>query len=236
MMPAGDGTLIVTIDGPAGTGKSAVAGMLASRLGLACLDTGAMYRCVALLAIRADVAGEDAEGLLALINAHTIDFDWNQRPPRILLDGVDVEQEIRSPEVGNVVSIVAAVPEVRVAMVASQRQMAASHGRLVSEGRDQGSVVFPDADVRFYLTAEPEIRAARRVRQMQQGGRSVSESLIRREIDRRDAIDSSRSMGPLTRPEGAIEIDTSAHSLEAVVDLLEAAVRSHIADSAHPPC
>ncbi|MCH2140565.1 MAG: (d)CMP kinase [Phycisphaerales bacterium] len=235
-MPVNAPKVIVTIDGPAGTGKSSVAGQLADRLGLVCLDTGAMYRCVALLAIRNGVAGDDASALVELMAKHEVGFDWEAVPPRILLDGEDVEEAIRTAEIGQVVSIVAAVPEVREAMVHAQREMAATHGRMVSEGRDQGSVVFPDADVRFYLTASAEIRAERRFRQMEEGGKDVSAEEIRTEINRRDHLDSSRTVGPLICPEGAIEVDTSSRSLEEVVDLLEFEVRSRVDEAAFPPC
>ncbi|MDP7070197.1 MAG: (d)CMP kinase [Phycisphaerales bacterium] len=228
--------LIVTIDGPAGTGKSAVSGLLADRLGVQCLDTGAMYRSVALLAIRAEADPGDAESLLRLIDRHDIGFDWTQRPPVATIDGSPVEASIRDAEVGRVVSIVAAVPAVRAALVEAQRCIAAERLQLVSEGRDQGSVVFPDAEVRFFLTADPGVRVGRRVMQLQQAGREVDPQAVRAEIDTRDAIDSSRSVGPLMCPEGAIEIDTSALTLDEVVDRLEQEVRSTVADRVRPSC
>ncbi|MCP4758324.1 MAG: (d)CMP kinase [Planctomycetes bacterium] len=228
--------LIVTIDGPAGTGKSAVSGLLADRLGIGCLDTGAMYRSVALLAIRTGSDPADAASLLKLIETHDINFDWDSRPPVAMIDGAPVEEFIRSPEVGQVVSIVAAVPAVRAAMVEAQRRIAEKQHQLVSEGRDQGSVVFPDAEVRFFMTADVSIRAARRVLQLQNAGKDVDPAAVRSEIDTRDAIDSSRSVGPLMCPVGAIQVDTSNLTLDEVVDRLETDVRTRLANSVQPPC
>jgi len=228
--------LIVTIDGPAGTGKSAVSGLLADRLGIGCLDTGAMYRSVALLALRTGADPADGPSLLKLIEAHDINFDWDLRPPVVMIDGDPVEALIRSPEIGEIVSIVAAVPVVRAALVEAQRRIAEEQLRLVSEGRDQGSVVFPDAEVRFFLTADASVRANRRVLQLQQAGKSPDPAAVRAEIDTRDAIDSSRSVGPLMCPAGAIQVDTSALTLDEVVDRLERDVRARLADSVQPPC
>jgi cytidylate kinase len=235
-MPDSPPRLIVTIDGPAGTGKSAVSQQLAERLGLDCLDTGAMYRCVSLLALRCGVDPADEVGLMRLIDTHTIDFDWQCYPPAILLDKQPVEGEIRTGDVGRVVSIVAAIAPVRTAMVERQRAIADVHPRLVSEGRDQGSVVFPDAEVRFFLTADPEIRIQRRVRQLESRGRKVNVDAIRAEIEGRDTLDSTRAVGPLMCPVGAIEIDTSAVGLVGVVEQLEQAVRSCVSNAILRPC
>lgn len=228
--------LIITIDGPAGTGKSTAADQLARRLGLSCLDTGAMYRCVALLAMRGGVDPSDAIGLVDMLGEHSIDFDWSAVPPQILLDGVQVEGDIRSAEVGKVVSLVAAVPEVRESMVAAQRSIAQFHPRLVSEGRDQGSVVFPDAQMRFFLDADVAERARRRVRQLEARASAVDAQAVEAEILARDRMDSTRQVGPLTRPEGAIVIDTSALSLEEVVDRLEQNVRAAVPATVLEPC
>ncbi|MDP7028706.1 MAG: (d)CMP kinase [Phycisphaerales bacterium] len=228
--------LIVTIDGPAGTGKSAASHMLAERLGIDCLDTGAMYRCVSVLALRTGADPSDPRDLMPLIEAHAIDFDWTADPPVVRIDSVPAEQDIRTADVGRTVSIVAAVPEVRKAMVQAQRDIAAEHPRLVSEGRDQGSVVFPDADVRFFLTAEPAVRARRRVAQLEARGWAVDAAAIRSEIEGRDAIDSTRTVGPLVCPEGAIEIDTTSLDLGEVVDALEREVRNRVGKAVAPPC
>jgi len=228
--------LIVTIDGPAGTGKSAAAHALAANLGIDCLDTGAMYRCVSVLALRAGVDPASAAAIMPLIDAHHIDFDWTADPPMVRIDGEPAEHEIRTAEVGQTVSIVAAVPRVRAAMVQAQRDIADEHPRLVSEGRDQGSVVFPDANVRFFLTAEPSVRAARRVAQLEAKGVVVDAVAVRDEIEGRDTIDSTRSVGPLMCPVGAIELDTTSLGLDEVVAALEREVRSRVGDAVSPPC
>jgi len=194
-----------------------------------------MYRCVALLAHQTGCEPSDGPALCRLIESHEIDFDWDTRPPMVLLDGAPVEHLIRGDDVGDLVSVVAAVPDVRAAMVDAQRRIARAHPGLVSEGRDQGSVVFPDANVRFYLTADPEVRTQRRVRQLQRSGNAVDASTVSRGIQARDTLDSSRSVGPLVCPEGAIEIDTSELSLDEVVDRLESEVRNRINDRL-PPC
>ena len=154
--------MILTIDGPAGSGKTTVAHALARHLGLDSLDTGAMYRSVALLAIEAGVKPEDHQAVVALAREHRIDFDWSTVPPRILLDDRDVDARLRQTDVSEIVSRIAGIPELRNAMVDAQRAIAARHPRLVTEGRDQGSVVFPDAEVRFYLDADSGVRATRR--------------------------------------------------------------------------
>lgn len=227
--------LIVTIDGPAGTGKSAVSHRLAAELGIACLDTGAMYRCVALLADRERLDAADASSIMPAIEAHSIDFDWSATPPAARLDGEPVGAAIRTPEIGRLVSVVAAVPEIRMAMVAAQRRIADTHPRLVTEGRDQGSVVFPDAEVRFYLTADARVRAQRRTRQLRATGHEADEAEVLRAIEARDALDMSREIGPLIRPEGAILVDTTHMSREQVVQRLAREVRS-IVDGAVGSC
>jgi cytidylate kinase len=227
--------LIVTIDGPAGTGKSVVSHRLAAELGIACLDTGAMYRCVALLADRERLDAADASIIMPAIEAHPIDFDWSATPPAPRLDGEPVGGAIRTPEIGRLVSVVAAVPEIRVAMVAAQRRIADTHPRLVTEGRDQGSVVFPDAEVRFYLTADARVRAERRTRQLRATGHEADEAEVLRAIEARDALDMSREIGPLIMPEGAILVDTTHMSREQVVHRLARDVRS-IVDGAVGSC
>lgn len=228
--------LIVTIDGPAGTGKSAVSHRLADALGISCLDTGAMYRCVALLAVREGLDASDPGVMMPAIAVHPIDFDWTSHPPAPRLDGEPVGEAIRSSEIGTVVSVVAAVPEIRGAMVDAQRRIAQAHPRLVSEGRDQGSVVFPDAEVRFYLTADADVRAQRRTRQLRATGTPADEAEVLRAIEARDELDRSREIGPLTRPEGSILVDTTHMDREEVVEHLKREVCTVIGASASPSC
>ncbi|MFM7800047.1 MAG: (d)CMP kinase, partial [Planctomycetota bacterium] len=163
--------VIVTMDGPAGTGKSSVAWKLAQRLGLEVLDTGAMYRAAAVVAIDEGVAADDGAALAARIAEEGLSFDWSSRPPRMLLGGRDLTERIRDADVNVVVSVVARQAALRAALVEAQRVIGRAHPRLVTEGRDQGSVVFPDAQVRLYLDAHPEVRARRRVEQMRSQGR-----------------------------------------------------------------
>ncbi|MEY5060881.1 MAG: Cytidylate kinase [Planctomycetota bacterium] len=216
---------IVTIDGPAGTGKSTVAHRLAKRLRLEFLDTGAMYRAAALGALERGMDPADGPRVAALVRAMDLRFDWTRDPPELFVDGVAVGERIRTPEVTRAVSAVASNPLVRTAMVAAQREIARRHPRLVTEGRDQGSVVFPDADVRIYLDAHPEVRARRRVEQLATKGIVTTEAEVLAQILERDRIDSTRRDGPLVRPSGAEIVDTSFIDIDEVIDRLEEVVR-----------
>lgn len=221
--------MIITIDGPAGTGKSTVARGLARRLGVDFLDTGAMYRAAALLAIERGMDPKDGPSLAAALRREGVRFDWSGDPPRVLLGGRDVSGRIRDMDVSGIVSIVAAGPEVRRFMVGEQRKIAAERPRLVSEGRDQGSVVFPGAAIRFYLDAEVAVRAERRAEQLRGAGKAVDLERIARDIAERDRIDSTRGDGPLVRPAGAVVVDTTRRSAEEVVDELERISRERLA-------
>lgn len=221
--------VIITIDGPAGSGKSTVAHRLAERLGLEFLDTGAMYRAAALLAIERGIEPDDGPTLAEAVREAGLQFDWQTDPPRLTIKGRDVSRRIRDMDVSSIVSIVAALSEVRAILVQEQRRLADEHPRLVTEGRDQGSVVFPDAPLRFFLDADAAVRAARRLAQLAELGTHVEETAVINDIRERDRIDSTRADGPLTRPEGAIEIDTSDLSIEQVVDRLESIVREELA-------
>ena len=218
--------VIITIDGPAGTGKSTAAHGLAKRIGLEFLDTGAMYRAAALLAIEADIDPKDGPAVAKIVRGAAMHFDWESAPPRLYLGDRDVSRRIRELDVGAKVSTVSKQSELREVLVEHQRRIAERHPRLVSEGRDQGSVVFPHADVRFFLDATPEERARRRVAQFAADGRVVAFEDVLREIEMRDHLDSTREDGPLIKPEGAIEIDTGPLSETEVVDALERHVRN----------
>ena len=225
-------TLIITIDGPAGTGKSTVAHRLAEQLEIDYLDTGSMYRTSALVAIQRDLDPADGPALAAAIEASSIRFDWNASPPTIHLDGLDVSDRIRSMDVSSMVSEVARQQAVRTVLVEQQREIAREYPRLVTEGRDQGSVVFPDAAVRFFLHADPVVRARRRVEQLAAKGQQVDLDAVTADIEQRDHIDSTRTDGPLIRPEGAIDLDTSDMGIDEVVDAMVEAVRSMLASGA----
>lgn len=225
--------VIITIDGPAGTGKSTVAHKLAMRLGLDFLDTGAMYRAAALLALENEIDPTDGNAVALKVNEVGIRFDWNQDPPRILLGACDVSKRIRDLDVSESVSIIAAQSQLRAELVNSQRQIAKEHPRLVTEGRDQGSLVFPEAQVRFFMTASLDIRAERRIRQLAKTGTEVSRERIIKDISGRDRRDTHRPDGPLIKPEGAIDIDTDSLSIEQVVDLMESQVRQSLSEAGH---
>ena len=194
---------VVAIDGPVGSGKSTVAKAVAARLGLAHLETGAMYRAVAVAVLRRGVEPTADDPALAEV-ARDMQMEVGER---LVVDGEDVTEELRRPEVGRAVSVVAADPGVRAELVRRQREWVATRGGAVVEGRDIGSVVFPDATLRVYLTASDEERARRR------GGDETAA-----DVARRDRIDSSRSASPLVVADGAVVIDTTERSVDDVVD------------------
>jgi CMP/dCMP kinase len=220
-----DQPIIITIDGPAGTGKSSVARALARRLGLDFLDTGAMYRAAAAISLDYGVPISEPQRLVDLVKQADLHFDWSKDPPQIMAWGRAINERIRHADVTAIVSPVAGIGALRQHMVTKQRLIAMQHPRLVSEGRDQGSVVFPDAHVKFYLDASAEVRATRRAQQLQASGLAADEPQLLREIIERDRSDMSRVDGPLVRPVGAIVVDTSGLQFGEVVAELETIVR-----------
>lgn len=223
-----DRPIIITIDGPAGTGKSTVARQLAARLGLDFLDTGAMYRAAAAIAIDRSLDLGDVEGLVRVVADADLHFDWSMDPPSLLAWGAPIDHRLRDSDVTAIVSPVAGIASLRRLMVQKQRQIADEHRRLVTEGRDQGSVVFPDAPVKFYLDASPEVRAVRRVQQLRRAGQFPDAELVLADIIARDRSDSGRSDGPLICPPDAIRVDTSSIPFEGVVDELDRLVRERV--------
>ena len=203
---------VIAIDGPAGSGKSTIAKLLAARLGLEYLDTGAMYRGVAFAALRRGVDPADAEVVACIAS----DVDLVPDEQGIRVDGVDASIEIRGPEVTRAVSIVAANPEVRSEMVSRQREWARQRGGGVLEGRDIGTVVFPDAELKLYLTASPEVRAARRSKEVT----DLDYHTVAADLARRDALDQRRDSDPLRSADDAIELDTTDRSIDEVLDLI----------------
>lgn len=219
--------IIITIDGPAGTGKSTVARELAMRLGLDFLDTGAMYRAAAAIMIDRGFSEEEAGELVSTVIGADLHFDWSQDPPTILAWDTPIDHRIRAEDVTKRVSFVATIPELRAHMVRKQRVIFAQHPRLVTEGRDQGSIAFPDAPIKFYLDADPRVRAERRIDQLGLADQVSVDEMCQRILER-DRIDSSRSDGPLVCPDDAIVIDTSGLTIEGVIDEMERVVRRHL--------
>lgn len=223
------GPIIVTIDGPAGTGKSSVARALAARLGLDFLDTGAMYRAAAAIVIDRGIARDDHDAIVRAVSEADLHFDWSADPPTILAWKRPMDARVRGADVTAIVSPVASIPALRRHLVAKQRIIAAQHPRLVTEGRDQGSVVFPDAAVKIYLDAAPAVRARRRAEQLRAAGLAADEGALLRDITGRDRSDSTRAEGPLACPPDAERVDTTGLSFEQVVDRLEGLVRRRVA-------
>lgn len=229
---------VVAIDGPSGTGKSTAARKLAERLGAGYLDTGAMYRVITLAVLRAGTDLGDPAAIAKVAGSTDLAVGADPVDPVVLLDDADVGAEIRGDEVTAAVSAVAAVPEVRELLVGAQQQIIegvlADVGGIVVEGRDIGTVVAPDAELKVYLTAAPEIRAARRTAQHSAAGRAVNHTDVLRAVDRRDRLDSTRAADPLRAAADAVEVDTSDLDLERVITaLLElVAQRDLVADPA----
>jgi CMP/dCMP kinase len=205
--------MVIAIDGPSGSGKSTVARAVAKELGLAVLDTGAMYRAITLAALEAQVVLDDAAACGAIARASVITVEDGVT----ILDGHDVSAEIRGPLVTGAVSIVSAHPEVRAVLVAGQRAWVEQHGGGVVEGRDIGTVVFPDAPVKAFLVASDDERARRRQRDEAAAARAVAVDEVKAALDRRDAIDRGRSVSPLRAADDAIVIDTTHLDVESVV-------------------
>ncbi|HZK80849.1 MAG TPA: (d)CMP kinase [Humisphaera sp.] len=212
--------MIVTIDGPAGTGKSTVALAVAERLGFDFLDTGAMYRAIALEALRRNANLEDARELAFIAKHCRIGFDWSKLPPGVSLNDEPVGHLLRSGEVTRATSSIAVAPAVREQMVAEQQRIGREHSRLVTEGRDQGTVVFPQAQFKFYLDAAPGERARRRVAQLRARGEIHDFQEILDQIIARDRRDATRAVGPLAVPPGAVVIDTTTITQEQVANMI----------------
>lgn len=200
---------VIAIDGPAGSGKSTIARRLADRLGLEYLDTGAMYRAVTFAALRRGLDPGDREDVARIVT----DLDLQVGPDGVAVDGVDATIEIRGPEVTRAVSLVAANPEVRAEMVRRQREWARERGGGVLEGRDIGTVVFPDAQLKVYLTARPEVRASRRSQEVS----DLSYETVAADLARRDALDQGRETSPLTEAADALVVDTSDLGVDEIV-------------------
>jgi cytidylate kinase len=218
---------VVALDGPSGTGKSTVARRLAARLSARYLDTGAMYRAATLAVLRAGVALDRPDDIAAVARGLDLEIGVDPAHPFVRIDGTDVSAEIRGADVTAAVSAVSAVPEVRAVMVARQRALIGSGG-IVVEGRDIGSVVWPQARPKVYLTASAQVRAERRAGEL---GAGVDVAAVAADIERRDRLDSSRAASPLRRADDAIELDTTGLDIDAVVDELVAMTTSIQSDA-----
>ena len=220
--------LIITIDGPAASGKSTVARLLAEKLNAAFLDTGAMYRAVTLAAMQAGGNFSNEEMLLDVLNKTQFKFTATTGGMLVEIADVDVTEKIRDPKVTANTRYVAASPPARQLLVEMQRQFAEKHEKIVTEGRDQGTVAFPDADVKFFLTANIDERAKRRQAELQASGIKQSVEKIRQAIEKRDNSDRNRSVGPLKPAKDAVIVDTTDLTLDEVVQKLVALVTARL--------
>ncbi len=211
--------LIIAIDGPVGSGKSTLARRVAALLGYTYIDTGAMYRSVALKALRRQISLDDTTQLTSLARETRIDLRAEDGTQRVFLDGEDVTVAIRTPEVAQAASKIAVVPALRKVLVAEQRR-AGERGGVVMEGRDIGSVVFPDAQLKIFLTASPEIRAERRWREHQQKGDAIDIARTLEEVRERDRRDRERSASPLVQAHDAVLVDSTAMEPDEVARLV----------------
>lgn len=220
--------MIITIDGPAGTGKSTVAQAVAQELRFDFLDTGAMYRAVGLAALRRNANLDDPRELTYVARLAKIAFDFSVRPPAVTLNGEPVGHLLRAGDATRAASFVAVVPAVRELLVKQQQEIGAARPNLVTEGRDQGSVVFPHAELKFYLDATPVERARRRANQLRARGEMVDIGQLQTQIMDRDARDAKRAVAPLAIPRGAEVIDTTDLSLEDVIGRIVSKARRRV--------
>jgi cytidylate kinase len=210
--------LTITIDGPAGSGKSSTAKLLAAKIGAAFLDTGAMYRAVTLAAMRNRCNLNDTARLEKIIDGTDFKFEIKDGQMTVKINNSDVTEKIRDPQVTANVRFIASVPSLRNRLVQMQKDFAGEYEKIVTEGRDQGTVVFPDADLKIFLTADNAERAKRRAKELTQKGHQVDISKLEQEIKKRDLQDSTRKVAPLVAAADAITLDTTSLTLEQVVN------------------
>ncbi|MDX6694291.1 MAG: CMP/dCMP kinase [Blastocatellia bacterium] len=225
--------MIITIDGPSGAGKSTLGRMLARSLNLLYIDTGAMYRAVALAILNAKVSAQDTAAVAAIAANARVTLEGDPDSLQVLLDGRDVSDQIRNEDVTHTSSVISTVPEVRRLLVERQREMGARGGGVVLEGRDIGTVVFPHADIKFFLTAGPEARAQRRYEENQTSRRDSTYEETLADINARDRRDSMRDDSPLAMAADAIVIDSTELSIEDVYERMMEEIRArHLGDAA----
>lgn len=219
--------LIIAIDGPAASGKSTTAQLLAEKLGYVYIDTGAMYRACALKAKKMGIDINDEESIRELLDDIDIRIENHNSKNRIYLDGEDVSEDIRADDISALASAISAIPAVRYKMVELQRKMG-EKGGVILDGRDIGTFVFPTAEVKFFLTASPEVRAKRRWLELKQKGVNKDFSEVLADLVKRDNKDSQRALAPLKKADDAIEVDTSNMTIEEQTDYLYQIIRSRM--------
>ncbi len=217
----------IAIDGPAGAGKSSISKKVAKALGYIYIDTGAMYRTVGLKAVRCGIDTKDSVGVASILPELDIDIRHEGVEQHIFLDGENVSDQIRTPEISMAASNVSAIPAVRVALVDLQRKLAANHD-VVMDGRDIGSFVLPDAEVKIFLTASVDARAERRYKELLEKGETVDFEAVKEDMILRDKQDSTRAVSPLVVADGATVIDTSKLNFEESVNAVIEHIRSNI--------
>jgi cytidylate kinase len=210
--------LIITIDGPAGSGKSSTAKMLAEKIGAAFLDTGATYRAATLAAMTNQADMKNLKALEETINQTDFQLDSSGGKMTVKINGIDCTEQIRDPKVTQAVPFIASAPSLRSKLVEMQRTFASKHKKIVTEGRDQGTVVFPNADYKFFLTAKTEERAKRRAQELTAKGHKINLDELQQEIKNRDTLDKNRTIAPMTPAEDAIIVDNTNLTLEQTVD------------------
>ncbi|MBD0369450.1 MAG: (d)CMP kinase [Pyrinomonadaceae bacterium] len=221
--------MIIAIDGPSGAGKSTLGRMIAREMGYLYIDTGSMYRAVALAALESNTSLNDAEAVAAVAESADIKLEGDPDSLRVSLNGRDISEEIRTEEVAHASSVVSAIPQVRRTLVERQRRMGA-HGRVVLDGRDIGTVVFPNADVKFFLTAQPQERASRRYKEDRLRERDVTFEETLTDITARDERDSTREDSPLAIADNAVVIDSTDLSIEEVAERMITVIRERQAN------
>lgn len=220
--------LVITIDGPAASGKSTVARLLAKKLSACFLDTGAMYRAVTLAAIQADIDMDDEEKLADVLEKTDFEFKAEDDKMIVYINGAEVTEKIRAHEVTTDVHYIASSPKIRTKLVQMQRHFAVARDKIVTEGRDQGTVAFPDARIKFFLTADITERAGRRLAELTQKGQHYSLEQIKQAIEQRDKTDLNRTVGPLKPAEDAVIVDTTDLSINQVVEKLIAHIEKNV--------
>lgn len=216
--------IAVAIDGPAGAGKSTIARAAAAQLGFVYVDTGALYRAIGLAVCRRGIDGTDVPGILATLPEIQVGLTYQDGAQHVLLDGEDVSDAIRTPQISTYASQVSSVPEVRAYLLDLQRDLARRQS-VIMDGRDIGTVILPDAKVKIFLTASPEKRAARRCAELREKGQDVTVEGILADMERRDALDASRAAAPLKQAEDAVLVDTSDLTLEQSIEAVLTVIR-----------